>query len=428
LDGLFSCPSIFFARIVFQTLPAPPPIGEIRYDNSLSTIRGNIDSRYTSPSSYGGNMDETMRATALASLNDERNGAYLYDALASAEKDLRLAEVYRRMAAVERRHADEWVDRLKSDGVDVPGFSPNWRSKTLAWAARRLGVATVLPTVIGNERKDSRKYAGIPGSAGMAADESSHNRLLSQVAATMKGGIEGGALAQLEGRHRAGGGNALRAAVLGANDGLVSIFSLVMGVAGAELNNKVILITGFAGLLAGAISMALGEWLSVQSSRELYKHQIGIEKQELAAVPEEEAEELALIYEARGVPKDEAQRMAQHIISSPESALETLAREELSVDPNELGGSAWEAALTSFLLFSIGAIIPIIPYTFLTGTLGILVSMLFSAIGLFVVGAAITLFTGKSVFYSGARQVLFGLAAAAVTFGIGRLIGVNVGG
>jgi VIT1/CCC1 family predicted Fe2+/Mn2+ transporter len=201
-----------------------------------------------------------------------------------------------------------------------------------------------------------------------------------------------------------------------------------MGVAGAELNNKVILVTGFAGLLAGAISMALGEWLSVQSSRELYKHQIAIEEAELAAAPEEEAQELALIYEARGVPKEEAQSIAQHIISDPDSALETLVREELNVDPSELGGSAWEAALTSFVLFSVGAIIPIIPYTFLTGPTGIAVSMALSAIGLFVIGAAITLFTGRTVVYSGLRQVLFGMVAAVVTFGIGRLIGANLGG
>jgi vacuolar iron transporter family protein len=262
----------------------------------------------------------------------------------------------------------------------------------------------------------------------MAADEASHNRLLSSVASGMQGGMQGGALAQLEGRHRAGGGNALRAAVLGANDGLVSIFSLVMGVAGAAMDNKTILITGFAGLLAGAISMALGEWLSVQSSRELYKHQISIEKAELAAAPEEEAEELALIYEARGLPKDEAERMAQHMFSDQASALETLVREELNVDPSELGGSAWEAALTSFFLFSIGAIIPVIPYVFLIGTTGVIVSMAFSAVGLFIIGAAITIFTGRSVLSSGARQVLFGMAAAGVTYGIGRLIGGNLGG
>jgi VIT1/CCC1 family predicted Fe2+/Mn2+ transporter len=391
-------------------------------------INGNISSPHKHIQHSEDIMDENMKLAALASLDDELNGAYLYDALSEAEKDPRLAEVYHRMADVERKHAAEWVERLKAGGVPMPEFTPGWRSRMLAWVARHMGVATVLPTIMGNERKDTRKYAEMPGSAAMAADESSHNRLLTQVARSMKGGMEGGALAQLEGRHRTGGGNALRAAVLGANDGLVSIFSLVMGVAGANLDNKVILVTGFAGLLAGAISMALGEWLSVQSSRELYQHQIGIEKTELATAPEEEAEELALIYEARGLPKDEAQRMAQHIISDPSSALETLAREELNVDPSELGGSAWEAALTSFFLFSIGAIIPIIPYVFLTGTLGIVVSMVFSAAGLFVIGAAITLFTGRSVAYSGFRQVLFGLAAAAVTYGIGHLIGANLGG
>ncbi len=372
-------------------------------------------------------MDENMKATALASLNDELNGAYLYNALSQVEKDPRLAEVYRRMSAVESRHATEWVERLKSDGVAIPAFTPNWRSRTLAWAAKRLGVAAVLPTIMGNEQKDTRKYALLPGSAGMAADKSSHNRLLSQVA-NMQGGMGGGALAQLEGRHRAGGGNALRAAVLGANDGLVSNLSLVMGVAGAQMSNSAILVTGLAGLLAGAISMALGEWLSVQSSRELYQHQIGIEKAELAAAPQEEAEELALIYEARGVPKDDAQSMAQHIISDSASALDTLAREELSIDPSELGGSAWEAALTSFFLFSVGAIIPVIPHIFLSGLTAVIVSLILSAIGLFTIGAAITLFTGRTVLYSGLRMVLFGLTAAAVTYGIGRLIGGRISG
>ena len=373
-------------------------------------------------------MDAAMQATALASLHDELNGAYLYEALARIEKDPRLAEVYKRMAAVESKHAAIWVERLKEAGVSIPEFAPGWRSRTLAWAAKRLGVAAVLPTIIGNERKDTRKYASTPGAAGMGADEASHNRLLTRVVSTMKGGMAGGALALLEGRHRAGGGNALRAAVLGANDGLVSNLSLVMGVAGAEMNNTAILITGLAGLLAGAISMALGEWLSVQSSRELYKHQIGIEAAELAAAPQEEAEELALIYEARGLPKDEAQRMAQHIISDPDSALEALSREELNVDPSELGGSAWEAAITSFFLFSIGAVIPVLPYAFLRGLPAVGVSMALSAVGLFIIGSGITLFTGRSVAYSGTRQVLFGLVAAMITFGIGRLIGVNLSG
>jgi VIT1/CCC1 family predicted Fe2+/Mn2+ transporter len=373
-------------------------------------------------------MDAKMQKIALDNLKDELNGAYLYDALAQAEKDARLAEVYRRMAAVERKHAAVWIERLKAAGTAPPAFSPGWRTRTLAWLAKRLGATSVLPTVAGLEQKDSRKYAYVAGAAEMAADEASHNRLLRQVTGSVKGGMEGGTLAQLEGRHRAAGGNALRAAVLGANDGLVSNLSLVMGVAGAELNNSAILITGLAGLLAGAISMALGEWLSVQSSRELYQHQIGIEQAEIAAAPEEEAEELALIYEARGLPQAEARRLAQQIVQDPNSALETLAREELSVDPSELGGSAWVAALTSFFLFALGAVLPVIPFTFLSGTAAVTVSMIFSGVGLFVIGSGITLFTGRNLLLSGARQVLFGLAAAVVTFGIGRLIGVNLSG
>lgn len=216
--------------------------------------------------------------------------------------------------------------------------------------------------------------------------------------------------------------------VLGANDGLVSVFSLVMGVAGAGVGNRTILLTGFAGLLAGALSMALGEWLSVQSSRELYQHQLDIEREELAEVPEEEMAELALIYQAKGMPADAARQMAERLLSDDATALDTLAREELSIDPAELGGSAWEAAITSFVLFAIGAIIPVFPYLFWTGAAGIVASAIVSAIGLFIIGAAITLMTGRNTLFSGLRQVLFGLAAAAVTFGVGRLIGVNVAG
>jgi len=373
-------------------------------------------------------MDEATRKLALNSLNDELNGAFLYDVLANQEKDTRLAEVYQRMAAVERKHADKWILKLKEDGVTRPKFSPNWRTRTLAWVAKRFGVASVLPTITSMEQKDSRKYAHMPDAADMSADELSHSRLLGQVTKGMSGGLEGGLLAKLEGRHRASGGNALRAAVLGANDGLVSNLSLVMGVAGAEFQNSTILITGFAGLLAGAFSMALGEWLSVQSSRELYSHQISIEKAEIASAPEEEQEELALIYEARGLSREEAQKLAKKIFDDPDLALESMVREELNVNPEELGGSAWEAAITSFILFAIGAIIPVISFTFLSGTAAIIGSLLVSAVGLFIIGTGITLFTGRTILFSGSRQVLFGLVAAGITFGIGRLIGVNIGG
>ena len=174
--------------------------------------------------------------------------------------------------------------------------------------------------------------------------------------------------------------------------------------------------------------MALGEWLSVQSSRELYSHQIETEQAEIEQAPEEEAEELALIYEARGIQPDHAKMLADQILENKDSALQTLAREELGIDPDELGGSAWEAALTSFILFTVGAIIPVIPFIFMTGTTAVLVSIAFSVVGLFVLGAVITLFTGRTVLFSGMRMVVFGLIAAAVTFGIGHLIGGSIGG
>jgi vacuolar iron transporter family protein len=286
----------------------------------------------------------------------------------------------------------------------------------------------VLSSLSAQENRGTRRYTQQGATSDMAAQEKSHAMLLRTISQTTRGGLEGGALAQLEGRHRSAGGNALRAAVLGASDGLLSNMSLVMGVAGASLANSAILLTGFAGLLAGSFSMALGEWISVQSSRELYEKQIRTEKAEIAANPEEEREELSLIYQARGLEEKAAQQLARQIMSNEETALEALSRDELGIDPKELGGSAWEAALTSFFLFAVGAIIPVFPFIFLSGTPAVIVSLVCSAVGLFLIGTIITLFTGRSVLYSGTRQVLFGLGAAAVTFIIGRVLGVGVAG
>ena len=373
-------------------------------------------------------------ATDLRRYRDNRqaeiDSASLYDALADAERTEALAAVYRRLAASEREHAAFWEARLRQAGAPVPPATPSRRARTLRWLARRFGPAFVLPTLIDAEAGDSGGYAAQPESAhtAMPGQERSHGRLLRAIGSSTPGGMEGSALARLEGRHRAVGGNALRAAVLGANDGLVSNLSLVMGVAGAELAGRGILITGLAGLLAGAGSMALGEWLSVQSSRELYLRQLEIEREELAAAPEEEAEELALIYQAKGIAADQARALAARVIATPETALDTLAREELGIDPEELGGSAWEAAITSFLLFAFGAVVPVLPFMFLAGGTAVLVSVAVSAVALFGIGAAITLMTGRGVLFSGARQLLFGLVAAALTYGVGRLIGVSLAG
>ncbi len=363
---------------------------------------------------------------ALIRLQDERDGVALYEQIAQAEKDPKLAEIYRRMAQVEQRHADTLLGQLRAAGVTVPVFKPSFRTRTLGWLARRLGVSVVLPSISTLEQLATHDYAR-SGQSETAADERSHARMLQHLTQNSRG-LEGGALAQLEGRHRSAGGNALRAAVLGANDGLVSNLSLVMGVAGAAMSSSAILITGLAGLLAGACSMALGEWLSVQSSRELTERQINIERVEIQSNPEEEAEELALIYQARGLDEARAREVAAQILRTEGSAIDTLAREELGLDPQSLGGSAWEAAITSFVLFAIGAIIPVLPFVFLSGFTAIAVSAVLSAVGLIVIGAAITLFTGRSVLFSSTRQVLFGLAAAAITYGVGRLIGVTIVG
>jgi VIT1/CCC1 family predicted Fe2+/Mn2+ transporter len=364
----------------------------------------------------------------LVNLKEERTSAFLYRALAEYEQNPKIAEVYRRLADVEEAHAALWARKLEEGGAAAPVFRPAARTRLLVRLARHFGTGAVLPALSSREVTASQDYGEQPEAAEMMATERSHARLLSQIGQTTRGGLGGSALAQIEGRHRMSGGNALRAAVLGASDGLLSNFNLVMGVAGAELSGRNILLTGCAGLLAGAISMALGEWISVQSSRELYQKQIRTEQEEIATMPEEEMEELALIYQARGIDEPTARLLATRIMGDREHALDTMAREELGVNPEDLGGSAWEAAFTSFALFAIGAVIPVIPFAFLAGTAAIVTSAVMSAAGLFLVGAAITLFTGRPVWYTGMRQVLFGLAAAAATFLLGRLVGMGLGG
>lgn len=214
--------------------------------------------------------------------------------------------------------------------------------------------------------------------------------------------------------------------MLGANDGLVSNLSLVMGVAGAAATERTLLLTGLAGLVAGACSMAMGEWLSVTSSRELNQKQIATEADELREVPEEEKEELVLIYRAKGIEEGQARALADRLLSDKKTALDTLAREELGIDPEELGGSAWQAALWSFLLFSAGAIVPVAPFMFLTGTMAFIARLVASGLALMAIGAGTSLFTGRSMVFSALRQLVIGVAAAGITYGVGTVVGVSL--
>jgi VIT1/CCC1 family predicted Fe2+/Mn2+ transporter len=358
-------------------------------------------------------------------LQAEVDGAAIYRAMAVGEDNTDLAQVYESLAATEDRHAQLWAERLAAAGHDTQ-LSPTRQARVLVMLARRLGPEWVLPSIARQERDGRRMYDDQPEAHGTAlpGDERSHARVLREIQTS---GLPGDAVARLEGRHRSIGGNALRAAVLGANDGLVSNLSLVMGVAGASLAGDAILITGLAGLLAGACSMAMGEWVSVQSSREAAERQLEIEADELDTFPEEEKEELRLIYRAKGLSEEQAAGLADSLMADHRTALDVKAREELGIDPDELGGSPVVAAVSSFLLFAIGAIIPVLPYLFATGVTATVASVVASGVGLFLLGAATTMITGRSAIRSGVRQLLIGWAAAAVTFGLGAAIGVTLG-
>jgi VIT1/CCC1 family predicted Fe2+/Mn2+ transporter len=243
----------------------------------------------------------------------------------------------------------------------------------------------------------------------MAADERIHEEVVRGLA--------------VRGRARVSG--TFRAAVFGANDGLVSNLSLVLGVIGGGATRATVLLTGLAGLLAGALSMGAGEYVSVRSQREMFEHQIAAEREELETYPEAEAAELATIYQARGLSQDDAQRMAASIIKNPAYALDALAREELGLDPAHLG-SPWAAAGSSFVSFSLGAVVPLLPFLRARGPHALLASMAVTAVALFGIGAAISLFTGRSAWRGGVRMLLIGAAAAGGTFLIGRLLDVTV--
>jgi VIT1/CCC1 family predicted Fe2+/Mn2+ transporter len=361
-------------------------------------------------------------------IQTEIDASYLYQVLADHEEDPNVAEIFRQMSQIERSHALAFI---KNYGMaDEPFPPPSGRARMLHWIGKILGYDYILGVLMDTEKSLSfaiKKERQKAGQNVTSISDTSHVAILKNILDNQTK-VGGSSLARFEKRHRSVGGNALRAAVLGGNDGLVSNFSLVMGIAGATSGNKEVLLAGMAGLLAGALSMALGEWISVKSSQELYENQMSLEMEELQANPEGEEKELVLIYMAKGVPQDQAKKMASDIIMDTEKAHEVLVKEELGINAEELKGSAMEAAITSFVLFSVGAIIPVVPFFFIDGFNAVIVSTGVSAIGLFIIGSAITLFTGKTIWYSGMRQVIFGLAAAAITYGIGSIIGVQVGG
>ncbi len=361
------------------------------------------------------------------SIQTEIDASFLYSVLADNEKDPNVANVFRQMSEIEEGHAKVFMKKNKMDMSTMP--PPSGRAKVLKKIGQVFGYDYILGVMLDTEKSISTSIlrARDKHLSPVSISDTAHVTILKNIL-DHSPNISGTNLARFEKRHRSVGGNALRAAVLGGNDGLVSNFSLVMGIAGATSGQSEVLLTGMAGLLAGALSMSLGEWISVKSSQELYENQMALEMEELEHNPEGEEKELALIYISKGIPEEQARKLAKDVIANKEYAHEVLVKEELGINPEDLKGSAMEAAITSFMLFAVGAILPVIPFFFLSGYKAIILSTVLSGLGLFLIGAAITLFTGKSIWYSGFRQVIFGLAAAAITFGIGKLIGVSLAG
>jgi len=377
------------------------------------------------------------RAASLAGLALERDAIYLYDRLAAIEKDPQRRAAFESIAASERRHAAIWEAKLTSLGELVPPAArPSWRVRQIALLARLFGTRAVSDAVKALEGYEESVYGAHSDVAEVheiANDEAKHAEIWKGLDQTTRGkgaSAHRAAVVETQARepwHRSGGGGTLRAAIFGVSDGLVSNAALVLGIAGATSggDGSFVVLAGVAGLLAGAFSMAAGEYVSMRSQTEVLERQIELERAELEAMPEEEEKEIAAIYRGRGFAEAEAAAIAKQLMADPKIALETLVREELGLDPEELG-SPWGASIGSFLAFAIGAFVPLLPFILLTGGTALAVSIGLTSLALFAVGASVSLLTGRSALYSGARQLLIGLAAAGITYVIGSLIGVNV--
>ena len=370
--------------------------------------------------------DKAQERRYRSYLKSELEAAALYSSLAKIERDPGRSEVFLKLVAAEMRHASRWARKLGIDPDTLKPELPGGKSRILRWTAKLFGTSRVLPVLLRLEGDEVAAYAADPEASDLVDEELEHARALEGLA---YGGGVGQQLASIRGLLWGSGGS-LRAAVLGVNDGLVSNFSLVMGVAGGIDaggidSPNLVLLAGVAGLLAGAFSMAAGEYVSMRSQRDIYENELRKEEIELREAPEEEKEELVLIYQAKGLSEEESRRIAERVMADPKVALDTMAREELGLDPSQLG-SPWAASISSFLAFVSGAVVPILPYIFNAGGLAFSLSAVLSAVALAVVGGLVAVISGKSVAWGAIRMLLAGSLAAAVTFGVGSLIGVSV--
>jgi vacuolar iron transporter family protein len=353
-----------------------------------------------------------LTAAGVDSWYHEKESAWLYGRVAAAESDPHKRRLFEQLAAAAEQQARRW-EQLAARGNPPAGaaspraFSPSLRARIVARLLRHFAPRSMRAVLA------AMKLRGL------------------SVYSAPRGGLAGHAmptsLAEVGARHRSSLGGALRASVFGVNDGLISNMSLVLGVAGAGVGSGYVLTTGAAGLLAGALSMAAGEYVSVRSQREMYEYQMALEREELAEYPQEEAEELALIYQARGVDLEQAREVSRALLAHPAQALDVLAREELGLNPDDLG-SPWRAAVSSFVTFAAGAAVPLIPFLLhLEAARAIIAAVLLTAAALFAVGLGLSLFTGRQALRSALRMLLIGAAAGLASWLLGHALGVAIG-
>ena len=344
-----------------------------------------------------------MGTGAADSWYHEKESAWLYGEVAAVEPAPARRALFIKLQAAAEDQAACW---LATRPELKPVFAPALRARIVAQLVRRLGPRRLRSVLAAMKLRGLSVYTTSPPPTSHAIPTT---------------------VTEVGKRHSSAGGK-LRAAVFGASDGLVSNASLVMGVAAAGSDLHSVQIAGTAGMIAGALSMAAGEYVSVRSQREFYEHQMDIERKELAEYPEAEAEELALIYEARGVDIAEARRISAVLLARPEQALDVLAREELGLNPDNLG-SPFAAAGSSFLSFASGATIPLIPFFVGAGGMtAVYASAGVTALSLFAIGIALSLFTGRSAVRGGLRMLLIGGGAGVAAWAVGKALGASIAG
>jgi VIT1/CCC1 family predicted Fe2+/Mn2+ transporter len=353
---------------------------------------------------------------------DEADAAYLYRVLASVEPEATKRDVYERLAAVEDRHTVIWAEVIAKNGGKVGKFSPAGRTRLLAWLGRRFGPGFLLPMLIAEEGREVKSYLDLHRETPRGAPGGDEALLLARESKEHANTISGLAGREGEPWHATASGGLLRNVIYGFNDGLTANFGLVAGVIGATAlaQDHSIIVAGVAGLIADALSMGASGYLAAKSEQEVYAHEIAMEKEEIALMPEVERDELALIYEAKGMHRDAAHALATEVMADPARMLKEQVQEELKIGGHE--ESPLREGWITGTATAIGALIPVFPFFLWRGQVAIWFSFTLAMASHFGIGAARSVFTGRGVFRSGLDMFVVGVGVAAVGYFVGEWV------